>query len=186
MNSPVELWKKHPDIDKIEVSSFGRVRSVKGHYYKGIPNNYGYLQVKFNANGKRVAKLVHRLVAQTFIPNHNNLPMINHKDCDPTNNNVDNLEWCNASYNQKYREKFGKALSQPVFAINLTILKVSRFPSQHEAGRALGVNRVSINRVIKGKRNQAGGYWFVSDDGHAVEVVKRKLHDIGETGLKIK
>ena len=50
MNNSVELWKKNPYIDKIEVSSFGRVRSVKGHYYKNSHARGGYLQVGFRMN----------------------------------------------------------------------------------------------------------------------------------------
>lgn len=180
-----EIWRSHPDIEKIEVSSFGRVRSVKGCYYKISPDKYGYMKIVFRMNGKNINKTVHRLVAQTFIPNHNGFPMVNHKDCDRTNNNIENLEWCTSSYNAKYREKFGESLGKPVFAINLDTNKVSQFSSQHEAGRELGVSNGSINDVIKGRRTQAGSYWFVNDDGHAVDVVKSKLHEIGGTGLKI-
>lgn len=183
MNSQAELWKKHPDIDKLEVSSFGRVRSVEGHYYTNCHRSDGYLRVTFNINGKVVSEFVHRLVAQTFIPNHNNLPMVNHKDCDRTNNNVDNLEWCNASYNAKYREKYGESQGHPVFAVNLTTLKVYRFRSQREAERELGVYQANINSVINGRQKKTHGFWFARDDGHAVDVVKSKLHDIGKTGL---
>lgn len=185
MNSQVEIWKSHPDIEGIEVSSFGRVRSVKGNYYK-IRHNNGYLRVSFRINGKRVNKRVHRLVVQTFIPNSNNLPMVNHKDSNPANNNVDNLEWCTASYNSQYREKFGKQRGVPVFAINLKTQEVSRFRSQSEAGRTLGVRHGNISSVINGIYKQSHGFWFVNDDGHAVDIVKSKLHDIGKTGLKIK
>lgn len=181
MENKTEIWKAHPDIEKIEVSSFGRVRSVKGHYYTSFPTNSGYLQVGFRVNGKIVHKSVHRLVAQVFILNPNNLPQVNHRDCDRANNNVDNLDWCTREENIAYREKFGKASNRPVFAINLTTLEVSQFRSQREAGRELGVG--NVNDVIKGKRKQANGYWFVNDDGHAVDIVKSKLYDIGKTGL---
>jgi len=175
MNSTVELWKKHPDYTEIEVSSFGRVRSAKGHYYKISSTNSGYLQVGISASVKNVSKLVHRLVAQTFIPNPNNLPQVNHKDGDLTNNNVSNIEWCTRSYNIK-----------PVFAINLTTLEVLWFQSQHEAGRVLGVKQGSISSVIGGKTKQTCGYWFMNADEEAVDIVKSKLHDIGKTGLKVK
>lgn len=203
MENQVEIWKAHPDIDIIEVSTLGRVRTldrivpngkgtrlVKGHVLKQRGSNYGYLIVNIPIAVKWATKYVHRLVAQTFIHNHNRLPMVNHKDCNRTNNNVSNLEWCTASYNSKYREKFGASLAEsaghPLFAINLYTNEVSHFRSQHEASRDLGVDRPSINMVIKGKRKQAGGFWFVSDDGHAVDVVKSELHDVGGTGLKIK
>lgn len=177
-----EIWKKHPEIEKLEVSTFGRVRSVKGHYYKSRPNRNGYLQVSFRMNGKFVTKSVHRLVAETFISNPENFLQVNHRDCDRTNNNVENLEWCTASYNQKYRNKHGvsqtEAAGHPLFAVNLNTLKVSRFRSQHEAGRELGLFNQNIRAVIKGRRNQAGGFWFVNDDNKATDAIKNKLHKI--------
>ena len=186
----IEIWKAHPDIDKIEVSSFGRVRSLKGLYYGINPGKDGYMRVCFRMNGKVVSKLAHRLAAETFLPNLDNLPQVNHLDCNRKNNNVDNLEWCTRQENIAYRDKLGhtainNAPKSPVFAVNLTTLEVSHFHSQNEASQELGVNKGNINSVIKGKYKQTGGYWFVNDDGHAVDVVKSKLHDIGKTGLKI-
>lgn len=190
MDRQVELWKKHPEIDSIEVSTFGRIRSVKGHYYKSNRINSGYLQVYFRMNGKQINKLVHRLVAETFIPNPDNLLEVNHKDCDKTNNDVSNLEWVTHEENIAYRGKCGhtarnNAPKSPVYVINLSNLEVSHFQSQSEASRVLGFSVSSINAVIKGRLKQAHGFWFVKDDGHAVDVVKIKLHGIGGTGLKI-
>ena len=193
-----EIWKKHPEYVRIEVSSFGRVRTLdrlissesmtrftQGRILKQYDNGYGYLIVNIPVDGKYVSKRVHRLVAQTFIKNTDNLPQVNHRDCDRTNNKVKNLEWCDNTYNSQYREKYGESLGRPLFAINLATLEVSKFRSQHEASRELGVLQQSISKVIKGRYNQTGGYWFVNDDGNAVDVVKSKLHDIGKTGLKI-
>jgi len=177
-----EIWKAHPEYAGIEVSSFGRVRSVKGHYYKILTRSDGYLQVSTKINGKPIHKLAHRLVAETFIPNSNNLPQVNHKDCNKTNNNANNLEWCNNSYNQKYRDKFGisntESKGHPLFAVNLGTLEVSYFRAQREASRALEVNQASISAVIKGKYKQAGGYYFKEDDGNGIEIDKDKLNDI--------
>jgi len=182
MENQVEIWKKHPYIDKIEVSSFGRVRSVKGHYYTIRNNHNGYLCVSFRVNGKKVGKFVHRLVAETFIPNLNSLPQVNHKDCNRENNNVNNLEWCTASYNEKYREKFGisstEARGYPVLAVNLKTQEISQFSSQHEASRSLGFSQGNINGVIIGKLNQTHGYWFTNDDNNSTDVINRKLHKI--------
>lgn len=186
MKGPVEFWKKHPDIEKIEVSSFGRVRSVKGHYYKGSHDRVGYLKSCFRINGKFVNKKVHRLVAETFIPNPNNLPQVNHKDCNRANNNASNLEWCDGTYNSQYREKSGEALGVPIFTVNLATLEFSRFRSQREASRTLRIDVRSINKVIKGRRKTAGGYWFVNDDDNVVDITKQKLREIGKTGLKVK
>lgn len=186
MKGPVELWLGHPDIEKIEVSSFGRVRSVKGHYYKSNRITGGYLQVYFSINGKQMNKLVHRLVAEAFIPNQNNMPEVNHKDGNRSNNNVSNLEWCSKSYNQKYRNKFGvsstEVLGHPLLSIDLKILEVSHFRSQREAGRLLGASSGSINEVIKGKLKQTHGYWFMNADENANAVIKKKLYDIKMMG----
>jgi len=200
----IEIWKAHPDIVGIEVSTLGRVRTldrtvpngngtrlVKGHVLKQCDNGSGYLRVRFSINGKQIKRSVHRLVAQTFIPNHDNLPEVNHLDCDRKNNNVENLEFCTHEENTAYRDKLGhtarnNAPKSPVFAIKLSTLEVSRFNSQHEASRTLGFSQGNINGVIIGKINKTHGYFFVNDDGHAVDVVKSKLHDVGGIGLKIK
>lgn len=194
-----EIWKALSGVPGIEVSTFGNVRTldkvvstekrtqfVKGRVLKQHDNTNGYLIVRFRTNGERVTKLMHRLVAQTFIPNPDNLPQVNHKNCNRADNRISNLEWCDNSYNMKYREKFGKASGVPVFAVNLFTLEASHFPSQIEASRSLGISVGNINSVINGRYKQISGYWFVNDDGHAVDTVKSKLHDIGETGLKIK
>ncbi|WP_300559644.1 NUMOD4 domain-containing protein [Companilactobacillus sp.] len=104
-----EIWKKHPEIEKLEVSTFGRLRTldkvvpsgkhtqfVKGRILKQHSDKGGYLKIGFHVNGKSIAKSVHRLVAQTFLPNPNGFPMVNHRDCDRKNNHVENLEWCTA------------------------------------------------------------------------------------------
>lgn len=183
-----EAWKTYPEFPSVEVSTFGEIRTldrvvpsgkgtrlVKGQILKQHPVNGGYLRVRFGINGKRINRYVHQLVAQTFIPNPDNLPQVNHKDCNRTNNHVDNLEWCDASYNQKYREKYGKSLSHPVLAINLNTSEVSRFESQHEASRELGVSVGNVNSVIKGKLNQTKGYWFTNADESTVEVAKNDI-----------
>jgi len=197
MENQVEIWKALPGVPGVEVSTLGRVRTLdkvvssekmtrftKGRILKQSYNR-GYLQVGIPIDGKWSKKIAHRLVAQAFIPNPDNLPDVNHKNCIRDDNRVENLEWCTSKYNIQYREKFGKKLNHPIFAINLTTLEVSHFCSQREASRKLGVNQGNLNSAIKGKRKQTNGYWLVNDDGHAVDVVKSKLHDIGKTGLKI-
>ena len=61
-----------------------------------------YMEVNLSKNNKVTHYLIHRLVAQAFIPNPNNLPQVNHKDENRENNRVDNLEWCTAEYNTNY------------------------------------------------------------------------------------
>lgn len=196
INNEEEIWKAHPDIDKLEVSTLGRVRTLdrvvkcgknrtrlsKGRVLKQRNAGNGYMILNISINGKQATKLVHRLVAQTFIPNHDNLPDVNHKNCVRDDNRVSNLEFCTRSYNIQYREKFGISNTEteghPVFAISLNTLEVSHFRSRGEAARELGVDRPSICYVLKGKRNQAGGFWFTNDDENSVDVINRKLHEI--------
>jgi len=196
-----EIWKSHPDIVGIEVSTFGRVRTldrvvssekmtrfIKGHVLKQCDNVSSYLYVGFRINGKYVNKRVNRLVAKTFIDNPDNLPMVNHLDCNRKNNNVENLEFCTASYNRRYQEKFGisstEARGHPLFAINSKTFEVSRFRSQKEAGRELGIGSSNITTVIKGKRKTVGGYWFIKADKNYNAAIENKLHDIKDKQLE--
>ena len=97
-----EEWKVIEGYDfAYRVSNFGMVEGTRG-FMKPYDNGYGYLVVDLKANGKRKHKKIHRLVAEAFIPNPDNLPEVNHKDENKYNNSVDNLEWCNSSYNKTY------------------------------------------------------------------------------------
>ena len=186
-----EIWKSYHEFDFIEGSSWGRVRTIdryvscgnrnqfiKGRILKQQHRKSSYLQVTFSVNGKTINRSVHRIVADCFLPNSDNLPQVNHKDCDPTNNNVSNLEWCTREYNRQYREKYGEAAGQPLYAFNLETLEESHFKSQMEAERQLGISYQSIGRVIKDKQKYAGGYYFVEDTGDNVRIDKDKLRKI--------
>jgi hypothetical protein len=102
-----EIWKPVPGFEGLyEVSTEGAVRSLpgkkthsKGRTLRLTANSYGYLVVGLRKDGKAKQFTVHRLVAMTFIPNPLELPQVNHKDEDKTNNHVENLEWCDAKYN---------------------------------------------------------------------------------------
>ena len=84
----------------------------------------GYKMVDLHYNGTRKRFYVHRLVAETFIPNQNNLPCVNHKDENPLNNSVNNLEWCNHQYNvtyslEKTRRRLMEAHGKPIYRIDM-------------------------------------------------------------------
>ena len=116
-----EIWKDIQGYEGIyQVSSHGRVRSLdrivvrpngNGDYFaKGkiiyvVLTKHGYNEVHLHKDNKTKIYKVHRLVAQAFIKNPNNLPCVNHIDENKTNNNVNNLEWCTYKYNNNYGTK---------------------------------------------------------------------------------
>ena len=89
------------------VSINGDVYSTKRHKYLTKSYNGGYAKIIIKVDGVHHNKLVHRLVAQAYIPNPENKPQVNHKDGDKANNNVFNLEWCTQSENNIHAFKNG-------------------------------------------------------------------------------
>lgn len=105
-----EIWKDVSGFDgKYQVSNFGNVKSFcRGEHLLRLNGGAKYKQVILCKDGKTYGRLVHRLVAQEFVPNPNNLPCVNHKDEDPKNNRADNLEWCTYKYNNEYNGRVAK------------------------------------------------------------------------------
>ena len=98
----------------------------------------GYKSVElFNNNGSK-RLLIHRLVAQAFIPNPDNLPYINHKDEDRANNRVENLEWCTAQYNSEY------SLGKRVLQLDSEGNVVKEWESASKAAKEFGINHQVI------------------------------------------
>ena len=131
----MEIWKDIPGYDCYQVSNTGRIRSlervrnkwdgkriVKGKELAVAKNLRGYLFVYLHRPGERPKmKTVHRLVAEAFIPNPDNLPQINHKNEVKTDNRVENLEWCTALYNVNYgnrSSRCSRAMSKGVIVLS--------------------------------------------------------------------
>ena len=118
-----------------------------------------YAQVQLSKN--RIVKtfLVHRLVATAFIENPDNLPEVNHKDCNGHNNNVDNLEWCDRLYNIRYldrTQKAAKACERKVLCVETGTI----YDSGAKAAEANGLSKCKISAVCHGKRLTTGGlHW---------------------------
>ena len=115
-----EQWKQIKEFNgEYEVSNLGRVRSMKRYYGmvgrimpqtrqpSGRGGKLTYFAVMLSKNNKSYCRKVHRLVAEAFIPNPDNLPQINHKDGCKTNNHVSNLEWCTAKENTRHAYQMG-------------------------------------------------------------------------------
>lgn len=110
-----EIWKDIPNYEGLyQISNYGRVKSIPRTYkkrkidkeiikkLKTMPN--GYIRVSLSKNGKTKDYYVHRLVAKAYIPNIDNKPCINHKDCNRNNNNANNLEWVTHKENNSYKD----------------------------------------------------------------------------------
>ena len=161
----IEIWKDKKDYEGLyQASNLGRVRSVdrwvkgksgslrliKGKILKPGTTKDGYLQVVLCKNGKEKTFRVHRLVAETFLLNPENLPEVNHKDEDKTNNNVENLEFCDRTYNVNYGTRNEKQ-SKKVYQYTLDGQFVREWVSTREAGRN-GFNSGHIASCCKGKQ----------------------------------
>lgn len=164
-----EIWK---DIEGFNgdywVSNLGRVKSVrKNIILKKSITNRGYEKAALYKNKKGYKYfLIHRLVANAFIPNPDNLPQVNHKDENKTNNCVNNLEWCTQEYNINYgtgtrrcqlANTNGK-LSKPVLQYTLEGIFIKEWKSTMDVQRNLGFNHANISRCCRGKYAYAYGY----------------------------
>ena len=161
-----EVWRDCKGYEgKYQVSNQGRVWSVKNQKYLklGIDKD-GYCGVVLYAkNGKAKDEKVHRLVALAFLPNPDKLPQVNHKDENPSNNCVDNLEWCTNKYNVNYgtrNKRAGEKNSRPVICLELN----KPFKSMTEAAEALNVHHSLIYACCNGIQKTTGGYHFKYGD----------------------
>ena len=166
-----EIWCPIKDYEGLyEVSDKGRVRSIKfgkERILKPLRNTCGYLQVQLWKNGEQKMYLVHRLVAQTFTPNPDNLTEVNHKDEDKDNNSVQNLEWCDRKYNINYgnrNQMVSIKLSKPILQYTKSGEFVREWKSTHDVERNLGYFHNFISYCCNGKLKSAYGYvWKYKD-----------------------
>lgn len=171
---PGEQWK--------EIQGFGGRYAVStaGRVYSGFVGDIltggvvrGYRTVNLSKNGQTTTYYVHRLVAAAFIPNPDNLPIVNHIDENKTNNNVENLEWvtyqentlhslnnCKKQEGQKKRGRKGKKVNQ----YTKEGVFIQSWNSGTEAAKALNIPQSSISLCCKGKYGSAGGFiWQYAD-----------------------
>lgn len=147
-------------------TSCGRIWSYKSNkFLRQHKNTSGYLQVCLYRNGKQKFMYVHRLVAQAYIPNPKNYEQINHKDENPENNCLQNLEWCDAKYNVNYGTRNKRAaetqINHPKKSKKIICVETGEiFPSTKEVERKIGIHQPNIVACCKGRLKQTGGYTF--------------------------
>ena len=175
-----EIWKPIKGFENIyEVSNLGRVeslaRSIKAMYGKATHyseqkvkerilkpsfSTYGYAYVTLSKNGKSKTTLVHRLVAEAFLDNPDNLPCVNHKDENPRNDTVENLEWCTYTYNNTYKNIHlrRKKTNRRIIQYDLDMHELKRWDSIIEAAKFYNIETTNISSCCTGKRNHCAGF----------------------------
>lgn len=173
-----EIWKNIEGYEGLyQVSNLGRVKRLKKIFKKyngyGIFNHYldekilkptkeQYYRVSLIKNNKRQTFLVHRLVAQAFIPNPNNYPCVNHKDENKLNNNVNNLEWCDVKYNMNYgtiHKKFKMNNHNSKKVICLETKEI--FQSGKQCAESIGCHRSNVGNCCNNKQATIKGNHYM-------------------------
>lgn len=169
-----EVWKDIAGYEGLyAVSNLGRVKSLAREITCGVKkgkrlvkekikcigtysgNNLGYKIVVLSKNGKLQMHYVHRLVAEAFIPRMEGCNVVNHLDCDKSNNRADNLEWTTYKRNSEHAKKHGRYIKiRPVINIETG----ECFESAKEAAHAYGVVRTSIARCLTHAQFTCRGY----------------------------
>lgn len=171
-----EEWKDIKEYEGLyQVSNLGRVKSLKFGKEKilKLSNNKGYIQVTLYNDVIRKTYKVHRLVAETFLPNSDNKPCIDHINTNRTDNRVENLRWCTykenmnnlltkekITINNYNLGKIGKEhySSKPVLQYDKNGNFINEWDSMSDVERELKIYKTNISNCCKGKINTAGGY----------------------------
>lgn len=194
-----EMWKPIKGFEgKYDISNMGRVKSLKRTIlrkdgkYMTFPERLialgldtaGYPMANLWKNNRLYRRLVHRLVATAFIPNPNHFPVVNHKDFNPKNSRVENLEWCTQLANIKYSKSHNRTVSrkntpewyknvkkkaiklrgQPVVGINVHTGNIIKFKSQSLC-TDFGFCQSCISKCCQHKQYIHKGYkWYYTEE----------------------
>jgi hypothetical protein len=150
-NDIKEIWVEIKNYEGLyEASNLGRVRNADGLILKQHINTHGYLQCNLSKNNVKKAFRIHRIIADSFIPNPKRKEQVNHLDGVKTNNYVNNLEWCTRIENMRHANENGlinkvKKLSHP----DVVEIRENKHNLTHaELGKMYGVSQTQISRII--------------------------------------
>lgn len=188
MENQIEVWKDVVGYEGIyKVSNLGKIKSLtrsvfckkKARVFNGKimslqDNRRGYMTVLLRINGKEKRKYVHRLVCESFLNNTENYKQVNHKDGIRNNNNLNNLEYCTASYNAKHsysnlnrvRPHIGKTYelsfnSKPIIQYDLNMNFINRYSCSKEASEKTNTHYTCISMVLNKKRKKANNFIWI-------------------------
>ena len=164
-NTDVYGWEAAiPNHSGFVATKDGQIIGKRGKPLVGHIDRCGYREVLLSENGVTNQYRVHRLIAETFIPNPDNLPCVNHKDGDKLNNAVTNLEWCTRSENTQHAYATGlerkicgeehhahKLTEEQVKYIKQVYIKRNPFFGAVALSRLFGVDRTTIHDIVRGK-----------------------------------
>lgn len=134
--------------------------NIKGRKLSQHIDKYGYSRVRISVANRRMGVLAHRIVATAFIPNPNDLPCVNHKDENKANNRIENLEWCDVSYNNHYNKRYEKMRRNNKAVLQLTIegKVIGLYSSIKEAAQSVNGTPSNIGSCAHGRLLSAYGY----------------------------
>lgn len=175
-----EIWKPIPEYEGLyEVSNKGRMKSYYNGYERLLKlhrNRLGYYIVRLPENGVFKYRLLHRLIALTFIPNPENKPEVDHIDRNPSNNCVENLRWVThkenmnnpntiknmsksqSNYEVKVKKRLNNSQSKPVDMLSIDGKYIRSFDSINQAANFVGIAPCAIRRCCKGTQHSSLNY----------------------------
>lgn len=172
-----EIWKDIKGFEGLyQASNFGRIKSLERHVKHNLVGKLlikekirktnittaGYEYVVLAKDGKNKTYLVHRIIAETFIPNPNNKECVNHIDENKSNNNITNLEWCDYTYNNTYknihlRRKTDNVVRK-IIQYDLDMNEIKRWNNITDAANYFNAKTSNIIKCCKGERNHCCGF----------------------------
>ena len=175
--------KEVAGFNKYKINESGVIINKNGHVMRSAQSNSGYLRVVLEENDSthRKNESVHRLVAKTFIPNPDNLPVVMHLDNDPLNNHVSNLQWGTQSKNIKQAFKEGRKISPAKY--NITTYNYELYNdsgdsiicnSRQELAETIGYEEISLKNMVGNGRKIALGEY----EGYMIRRLDRNKHKL--------